>query len=156
MRKADSAKTAWVRKVTAGILLIAVALASIGLYWSHHKPCADNVRTPSGECLILETVTTPAAQAKGLGGRASLPADAGMLFVLPKEDPQCFWMKDMRFDLDILWLNKLKHVMHIERNLSPKTYPMNFCPPSPAKYVIEVNGGYADAHLITDGTELKF
>src|ERR1700685_2161892 len=45
----------------------------------------------------LEVAQTEVVQEKGLGDRASLPADQGMLFVFVGQATRCFWMKDMQF-----------------------------------------------------------
>jgi uncharacterized membrane protein (UPF0127 family) len=104
----------------------------------------------------LEVATTTAAQEKGLGDRASLPTNQGMLFSFSNEAVRCFWMKDTHFPLDMIWLNSNKQVLHIESNVSPSTYPETFCPNEPAQYVIELNAGQARAAGITTGQSLKF
>src|SRR6266705_3024888 len=68
----------------------------------------------SGHIVRLEVAKTAAAQAKGLGGRQGIANDQGMLFVFSKEDVECFWMKDMRFPLDIIWLDGRQKVRYIE------------------------------------------
>jgi uncharacterized membrane protein (UPF0127 family) len=104
----------------------------------------------------LQVVSTEAERAKGLGGRESMSADQGMLFVFDRPEAACFWMKDMRFSLDIMWLDAGKRVIHVARDVSPQTYPKSFCPPTPAKYVIELNAGEAAKSGITTGHTLKF
>ena len=99
--------------------------------------------TVNGYRYHLLVATTPATQAKGLGDRASLPLNEGMLFVFPDEGVRCFWMKNTHFPLDIIWLNAHKQVVHMEANVSPATYPNAFCPPQVARYVIELNAGQA-------------
>jgi uncharacterized protein len=91
-----------------------------------------------------------------LGGRQSLPADDGMLLEFSKSATRCIWMRDMQFPLDIVWLNGDKQVVHIEESVSPRTYPRQYCPPTPAKYVIELNAGTAQTTQITEGQKLNF
>ncbi len=104
----------------------------------------------------LQIVTTAQGQQKGLGGRASMPEGSGMLFAFPTEAPRCFWMKDMQFPLDIIWLNTQKQVVHVEPEVSPATFPDTFCPPEPAQYVIELNSGEAARAGIHTGETLTF
>ncbi len=104
----------------------------------------------------LEIVRTPEARAIGLSKYTTLNHDKGMLFVFSKSGTQCFWMKGMKFPLDIIWIDRDKKVLHIERNLKPETYPQEFCPDVPAKYVIEVSAGVSDEAGITDGQKLSF
>ena len=77
-----------------------------------------------------------AKQEKGLGDRKSLPTDEGMLFSFPGSARSCFWMKDMHFSLDMLWLNSARQVVYIQPDASPDTYPQTFCPSEPAQYVV--------------------
>lgn len=97
----------------------------------------------SGHKVTLEIARTAAAESQGLGGRSGMTDNEGMLFVLEKPATACFWMKDMRFSLDIIWLNSAKQVVHVQPDVSPKTFPKTFCSDTPAKYVIELNAGQA-------------
>lgn len=89
----------------------------------------------------LKVANTSAAITKGLGGLASLPENQGMLFSFDKAGDWCFWMKGMRFPLDIIWLNTQKTVIYLKPNVSPKTYPQTFCPSAQARSVIELDAG---------------
>jgi uncharacterized membrane protein (UPF0127 family) len=109
-----------------------------------------------GQNYALHIVTTAAAQQKGLGGRASLSQQEGMLFAYRSEAVRCFWMKDMHFPLDIIWLNEDKQVVHMQPNIVPSTYPDEFCPNPLAQYVIELNAGEALRADIRTGQTLTF
>ncbi len=104
----------------------------------------------------LEVAKTRLAREKGLGGRANLPVNYGLLFVFDRPDYYCFWMKGTRFDLDIIWLDGAKQIISTETNVSPATYPQNFCPPSLARYVIEFPAGQASALDLVNGRRLSF
>ena len=71
-----------------------------------------------------------------------------MLFVFAKPSVQCFWMKDMQFPIDIIWLDSTKKVTHIETNVDPMTYPKQYCGDDTTKYVIELRAGEAAAAQI--------
>ncbi|HUS25999.1 MAG TPA: DUF192 domain-containing protein [Nevskiaceae bacterium] len=134
----------------------AVALMLLGgVLVVFNEPSAKSLRV-SGRTFKLEVAQTPQAQAKGLGGRSSLSANRGMLFVFGDEAPRCFWMKDTHFPLDIIWLNERKQVVSMETNVSPRTYPRSFCPEDAAQYVIELSAGQAIAAHIQDGQHLDF
>lgn len=102
----------------------------------------------------LEEATTPAAQQQGLGGRVTMDANRGMLFTFIGDDQRCFWMQDMHFPLDIIWASSAKKVTYIERNLSPATYPQQYC--HPGEYVIELNAGEAAKSNLHTGQTLEF
>jgi uncharacterized membrane protein (UPF0127 family) len=104
----------------------------------------------------LEVAGTPLSQHVGLGGRVSMAQDQGMLFVFDAPDAACFWMKNMHFSLDMIWLDANKRVVHIEQNVSPETFPALFCPDKPAKYVIELKAGEAKRSHVVLGQKLAF
>lgn len=114
------------------------------------KVCVDD------QCVPVETVSTPAARQQGLSDRDSLPRSSGMLFVFESPQDACFWMKDMRFSIDMVWIDSNKRVVKIMEDVSPETYPESFCPESPAQYVLEVNSGDAKRNNITVGSRLDF
>jgi len=74
-----------------------------------------------------------------------------MLFVFPEDGKYAFWMKDMRFSIDILWLSADGRVVYMALNVSPDTYPQVFRPDVPARYVLELPAGYAKAHAVRIG-----
>ena len=100
--------------------------------------------------------TDPVAQAQGLSGRPALGPLEGMLFIFNRDTEPNFWMKDMNFAIDIIWINQAGQVIAIEPNLTPDTYPNYFAPPEPIRYVLEVNAGFADTHQITLGNFIHF
>ncbi len=100
----------------------------------------------------LRLATTPDQQAQGLSGLKSLPDNTGMLFVFSGSALRCFWMKGMRFALDIIWLSADNEVLLVDHDLSPRTYPMSFC--VSAHSVIELVAGQARAAGITRGRTL--
>ncbi|HSW99950.1 MAG TPA: DUF192 domain-containing protein [Patescibacteria group bacterium] len=104
----------------------------------------------------LEVADTMSTRELGLGNRPSLPTDQGMLFSFSHESVQCFWMKDMQFPLDIIWLDRGKRVVHIAHDVTPASYPRNYCPSNPAQYVIELNAGQASRATVQKGQALTF
>lgn len=103
-----------------------------------------------------ETAATQSEQERGLSYRQSLGKNNAMLFVFQQPAQECFWMKDMNFPLDIIWLDANKQVVHIEQNVSPSTYPNSFCPPVAAKYVVEVNAGSTAGGKLKLGDRISF
>lgn len=99
---------------------------------------------------------TPALRERGLSGRASLSQDSGMLFVMDSSDVHAIWMKDMRFPIDIIWIDEFLRIVTITADASPNSYPTVFYPSSPAKYILEVNTGFAREHGISVGDRVSF
>lgn len=96
----------------------------------------------------IEIVESVKDRVKGLSGRESLEPNTGMLFVFSRTDHHAIWMKDMLFNIDIIWLSDSLNVVHIEENVSPNTYPKQFVPKKQARYVLEVPAGFVERYGI--------
>jgi uncharacterized protein len=105
--------------------------------------------------LDIEIADNDADRMRGLMDRQLLPANAGMLFIFPNEEPRSFWMKNTYISLDIIYINSKKEVVSIQKYTQPKsTYSL----PSekPAMYVLEVNAGFSDKFGINPGDKIDF
>lgn len=100
-----------------------------------------------------EVVDTPEDRHKGLSGRESLAEGDGMLFIFEETDAHSFWMPDMRFALDIIWLDESMKVVYIKENATPESYPELFTPSTPALYVLEVSSGFSKEKGIVVGDQ---
>lgn len=123
-------------------------------------PVASNsatsiVHAPNIDINVLIASTTE-EQIQGLSGHAPLSTDQGMLFVFSTSSIKSFWMKDMNFSLDIIWIDENKNVLDVASDISPDTYPNIFKSPAPARYVLEVSAGFAEKNKIKKGTALNF
>ena len=141
-------------------------VGSFGLRYT--SPCAialprqETGRTSFGDtykpydCVQLEKADTVEARQRGLSGRQYLAPNSGMLFVFDNSDKQCMWMKDMKFNLDIVWLDADKKIVDLKENVKPESFPESFCSESPALYVIELNAGTARKAGLERGQTLSF
>lgn len=111
---------------------------------------ADKSVEIDGKFIKAEVADSPAERTKGLGGRQCIGEDQGMLFVFDQEGQYGFWMKDMKFPIDIIWLDTNHHVVKIQSGVQPDTYPEVFKNDKPARYVLELPAGKA-AELGIDG-----
>lgn len=136
-------------------ILCALTLIGVASVQVWQRPTQVRLGLPD-RAFKLEVAKGAADRAQGLAGRDSLPQDQGMLFIFPKDKKPCMWMKDMRFPLDILWLDAQQRIVHMARNLSPLTYPQVFCPRAPAAYVVELNAGQTQAAHVYVGQRLSF
>ncbi|NNL68259.1 MAG: DUF192 domain-containing protein, partial [Myxococcales bacterium] len=88
-------------RTLAPLLLLALA---------HASGCGRDAALSAGEVTIrgttvaVEIAATPAERAQGLSGREALEPGHGMLFLHEEPGAHGYWMKDMRFAIDILWL----------------------------------------------------
>lgn len=108
--------------------------------------------------LTAELARTPEERAQGLSSREPLGEREGMLFVFEAPGRYSFWMKEMRFALDMLWIEDGR-VVHVERHVPPPVTGLTdlsrlpvYTPSQPATYVLEVNAGFADRHAIGPAT----
>lgn len=104
--------------------------------------------------LLVEVANTDAERQQGLSDRASLPQRRGMLFIFANPGNYGFWMKDMRFAIDIVWIDAAGVVVTIADNVSPDTYPQSYHSTAPAQYVLEVPAGFAKKQGIALGTKV--
>ncbi len=78
---------------------------------------------------------------KGLSHFSSLKKNQGMLFIFPNEEKHAFWMKEMKFPIDILWFDTKKSLCWVKENARPEDFPNIYIPKCSAKYVLEVPAG---------------
>lgn len=135
----------------------------------------NDIETPKmmkigGIILNIEVADTDTERIQGLSSREArqndpiglgLGKNEGLLFVFEKEGYYGIWMKDMNFPIDIAWLNKDKKITHIEKNVSPETYPKVFYAlkennPILNLYVLEVNAGFFEKSKIKIGDLAEF
>jgi len=90
----------------------------------------------------VEVADTAFLQTKGLSGRPGLPKNYGMLFVFDDLGMRKFWMKDVQFPLDFVWIRENK-VVGIVYGAEPETGDnlTIYESPEPVDRVLEVNAG---------------
>lgn len=153
--------------VLAGLFLIALAY---GYNCGLQKTCGveivekavrgkKEIELPQGR-VYAEVVDTPQSRAQGLSGRASLAQDEAMLFVFDHPGKYGFWMKDMLFPIDIVWISEDGIVVHVEHNVSPSSYfttnpPQTYINKPDAMYVLELASGQAEKYGLYLGTKVK-
>lgn len=107
--------------------------------------------TVNTTAISVELAESREQQEKGLSGRTSLPEDRGLAYLLAKPDFYTFWMKNMKFPIDIIWVDKNQKIIDITHNLTPDSYPRIFQPVKPAQIILEVNAGFAKKNGINIG-----
>ena len=129
--------------------LLVAALAALPIACNDAPPPAaieEGTKVRIGDLTIqAELARTPEERARGLSGRPSLPEDGGMLFVLSEERRPAFWMLDMRFPLDFIWVSSDGRVADLTQDVPPPepgaSQLPRYQPVRPVLYVLEVNAG---------------
>ncbi|MEX1061615.1 MAG: DUF192 domain-containing protein [Patescibacteria group bacterium] len=103
----------------------------------------------------LEIANTAQTRRDGLGGRGELKEGWGMFFVFEEPDRYPFWMKDVSFPLDIVWISEDWQISGVEQNVLPSSYPTTFRSTRPVLYVLEVNAGFVKDNQIEVGSFVK-
>lgn len=139
------------------LALLVVALAALVTFIVLFRTAPDALPSTGvfgGVTIRMEYATDEASRELGLGKRASVPEDYGMLFAFPRDAFYGFWMKDTLVPLDMFWLDSKGQVVYIAEDVATSTYPHVFYPSAPARYVLETAAGFARAHDIVVGTPL--
>lgn len=107
----------------------------------------------------LEVVSSPSSITQGLSGRETLGSD-GMLFVLPTTTTPQFWMKEMKFDLDLIWIKEntvidiTANVPHPAPGTNLQDLPL-YSPPESVDMVLELEAGKAAEWGLSPGARLQ-
>jgi uncharacterized protein len=115
--------------------------------------------TVNGVELVADVAANNTQRTKGLAVKDHLNENESMLFVFSSAAKQVFWMKDMKFPIDIIWMDSNKTVVHIERSLEPCPDTLHcpvYSPDADSLYVLETVAGFADRHGVTEGTKMQF
>jgi uncharacterized membrane protein (UPF0127 family) len=113
---------------------------------------------PDGFAITAELAVTVEERQLGLMHRKKIDPDQGMLLVFEQANYYSIWMKNMKIPLDILWLDREKRIVHIEKNVPPceeepcPSYSSRF----PALYVLEIKAGSVDEHRLKMYDRIEF
>jgi uncharacterized membrane protein (UPF0127 family) len=115
------------------------------------------VETRSGarHTVTVELARTEAERERGLMERRELAPDAGMLFMFEEAGEHPFWMKNTLIPLDMIFISDDGRIAGIVA----RAVPGDLSPRSaggPSRYVLEVAGGWAEAHGVSAGDRVRF
>ena len=130
-------------------LILGVAIIAWSFYAFFTSPPAkgeirEGVIVIANTEIQVEIADSDLERMRGLSGGEALAARTGLLFIFEKSGLHGFWMKDMNFPIDIVWLDENFGIIGVEKSVSPDTYPQVFYPPRAVKYVLELNAGESD------------
>lgn len=123
-----------------------------------HNAATTRVRI-GNNFLNVEVADTDAERAQGLSGRTTLAENAGMLFVFNTPGFYNFWMPNMYFPIDIIWVSENRRIIGIVENappLDPRGTIVQYAPPAPIAYALETPAGFSAQHNIAAGQQVDF
>ncbi len=106
--------------------------------------------------LSVEVMRTPEELRQGLSGRDNLAQNSGMYFEMGKTSPASFWMKDMKFPIDIIWI-KDGVIVGVEKSAPLPTADQipTFNSPGEITNVLEVNAGFFNQNNLQIGDQVR-
>lgn len=136
----EKSKTIWTHRISLGLVFFTLLA---GLFWYGKGVSIENKRKEVVDITVgslsyrAEVSRDTATRARGLSGRESLCQSCAMLFVFPTPGRQSFWMKDMQFPLDILWISD-GVIVYKESDVSPTSKEI-LSPEVISDMVLEIN-----------------
>lgn len=137
------------------IIIFVLCILCVGAGIIFFRNTDKKIHTPNGTYTAL-VVGTEEERTQGLSSSESLPAGTVMFFVFETPDNYGFWMKDMLYPLDIVFLDTDMKVISYTDNASPASYPTIFYPESPAQYVLEMHAGEREKAQLYKGVKVYY
>lgn len=135
------------------VYFLSAFLILLILFYGYKKEFAMKKAVINGQELKLEIASTDAERKLGLGGREGICQNCGMLFLFSQKGQYNFWMKDMRFPLDIVWILDDK-VVYFEKNVD-SDFSGILRPQTEADKVLELNTGKAQELNLKIGDQIN-
>jgi uncharacterized protein len=106
----------------------------------------------SGVLLKLKVCSTKSSQEKGYSQELNGPSEnKGMLFVYDEDQPLSFWMKEVKFPLDIIFFDSSleyidHHTMAPGHDVADHDLP-KYQSKKPARFAVELPGGWCEKNM---------
>jgi uncharacterized membrane protein (UPF0127 family) len=144
-----------------------VVLAAIALSACGEKPgsldelYSTDVTLPNGAKLVVETMRQQIDLTRGLMFRDALPPNRGMLFFYPKQQAHPHWMYQVKFPIDIVWMDRERRIVEMSPNTPPcPSKAAHECPSyggqAPSRFVLEAGPGFIAKNGLQMGEKLDF
>jgi len=136
-----------------------IIFVAVFLVWFNYKSAESGFSSfqINGAKFFIEIADTAQKRALGLSGKDSLPQNQGMLFIFSQPGYYSFWMKEMRFALDFVWIRDRKAVQ-INQNVKPADFqpPESLRANQPIDAVLEINAGMAQKLNMKIGDKVEY
>jgi len=110
-----------------------------------------------GQIIQVEIADSAEKMTKGLSNRENLPENFGMLFVFNEPGYYAFWMRDMRFSLDFVWILN-NQIVELDENIAPADFqpPKTLIPQNKINRVLEIKAGMTQKAKIKVGDKIEY
>lgn len=147
--------------IILGIFLPISILVGFYFVLKRPQPILKMAEVDIGEnTFSVEVASTTISRARGLSGRDGLAEGEGMFFVFDNLGTDGFWMKDMKFSIDIIWIANDRVVGFAENAAPEPGVPLwklkIYYPPAPVDRVLEVSAGTVQKLGIRTGDPVTF
>ena len=132
--------------------ILAALLAAASLAATAASPAPRTKLQAGAHVFEVEVARTPQQHMRGLMERTHLDDNAGMLFIFPKKDRHCFWMKNTLIPLSIAFLADDGAIVNIE-DMKPQSLDSH-CSARPVRFALEMNQGWFAKRAIKPGTKI--
>ena len=147
------------RILMRGIPLIFFAFALISCFSDvHARRLSSDQLCIEKTCFNVEFAMTLQERMRGLMFRNSMKASEGMLLVFEESDQHSIWMKNVKFSLDLLWVDENRTIQSIEKEVPPclEMPCPQYNPGVDSLYVLELLGGSTDRYHFQIGQKLHW
>ncbi len=140
------------------LLFVFLRFRGIDLFPNFGNDTSASV-TINEQTFDVEVADNDEKKIKGLSDRDSLDRDKGMLFIFEEKGRHGFWMKNVNFPLDLIYISD-NTIVDIIKNAQPvagdATNVEVYTPQDDANYVLEINGGLSDEYGFEIGNEVVY
>lgn len=140
------------------VQLIVITFVILFLFNISHQPELTSIKYVNiGDARVkVALAITERERMIGLSGKEFLDESEGLFFIFDKPDKYSFWMKDMNFPIDIIWLDQELEIVHIKNSAVPSSYPETYRSDTDALYVLEVVAGFVEKNNLKVGDTAAF
>ena len=140
------------------IFIVIFSIFSIVIFFSKQKSEVLEKSTVilGGKEFFVDLADTNLKRQKGLSESSPLLDNQGMFFIFESSGTHGFWMKDMLYSIDIIWIDQNMQITHIEKSAGPNSYPKTFYPNNPSMYVLEISSGQSEILGLKIGDAVEF
>jgi len=129
------------RRFLAAAVMLAATLACAGPAAAQPPPLPTVQLTAGIHLITAEVAASVPDLTRGLMFRKSMPANHGMLFIFPRRQVQCMWMRNTLIPLSVAFLDDDGTVVNIE-DMKPLDEASRHCSDRPVRLALEMNQGW--------------